>query len=187
MIDLEPLPDQEFEFAEKVVGGSVPRQYIPGVEKGVREALGHGILAGYPVINVRVTLTDGSYHSVDSSEMAFKIAASQAFKQAAQAARPVILEPVYRLRITVPVEYTGDIISDLNGKRAQVQGANPNDDGSTTVEALAPLAEVQRYSTDLRQMTQGQGYFAMEFDHYQPVPAHLTDSIVAAAKAQAEH
>ena len=108
-------------------------------------------------------------------------------EQAAQAARPVILEPVYRLQITVPGEYTGDIISDLNGKRAQVQGANPNEDGSTTIEALAPLAEVQRYSTDLRQMTQGQGYFAMEFDHYQPVPAHLTDSIVAAAKAEAEH
>jgi elongation factor G len=187
VIDLEPLPDQDFEFAEKVVGGSVPRQYIPGVEKGVREALEHGVLAGYPVINVKVTLTDGSYHTVDSSEMAFKIAASQAFKQAVQAARPVILEPVYLLHITVPSDYTGDIISDLNSKRAQVQGANPNEDGSTTIDALAPLAEVQRYSTDLRQMTQGQGYFSMAFDHYQPVPAHLTDGIVAAAKAQAEH
>src|ERR687885_1494218 len=119
--------------------------------------------------------------------MTSKTAASHTSKRAGRAARPVILEPVYRLQITVPGEYTGDIISDLNGKRAQVQGANPNDDGSTTVEALAPLAEVQRYSTDLRQMTQGQGYFAMEFDHYQPVPAHLTDSIVAAAKSQAEH
>lgn len=188
VIDLEPLPDKEFEFTEKIFGGAVPRQYIPGVEKGVREALQHGLLAGYPVVNVKVTLTDGSYHPVDSSEMAFKIAASQAFKQAAQAARPVLLEPIVELRITVPGEFTGDIISDLNGKRAQVHGANPSDDGTTTIEALAPLAEVQRYSTDLRQLTQGQGVFTMTFDHYQPVPAHLTEQIVTAAKARAnEH
>lgn len=182
VIDLEPLPEKDFEFAEKIFGGSVPRQYIPGVEKGVREALEHGILAGYPVTNVKVTLTDGSYHPVDSSELAFKIAASQAFKQAVQAARPVILEPVVLLAITVPDSYTGDIMSDLNGKRARVQGTTPAENSTTTIEALAPLAEVQRYSTDLRQMTQGQGTFTLAFDHYQPVPAHLTDSIVAAAK-----
>lgn len=181
VIDLEPLPDGEFEFVDKVVGGAVPRQYIPGVEKGVREALRHGLLAGYPVVNVRVTLTDGSFHPVDSSEMAFKIAASQAFKQAAQAARPVLLEPVVRLRTVVPSHYTGDIISDLNTKRAQVHGATPNDDGTSTIEALAPQAEVQRYSTDLRQLTQGQGYFSLEFDHYQPVPAHLADAVAANA------
>ncbi|CAA9581725.1 MAG: Elongation factor G-like protein TM_1651, partial [uncultured Thermomicrobiales bacterium] len=183
VIDLEPLPDKEFEFAEKIFGGSVPRQYIPGVEKGVRESLERGLLAGYPMVNVKVTLTDGSYHPVDSSEMAFKIAASQAFKQAAQAAQPVILEPVMALKITVPGDHTGDIISDLNGKRAQVQGATPGDDGLSTIEALAPLAEVQRYATDLRQLTQGQGSFTMEFDHYQRVPQHLMDGIVAAAKA----
>jgi elongation factor G len=183
VIDLEPLPDGEFEFAEKIFGGSVPKQYIPGVEKGVREALERGLLAGYPMVNVRVTLTDGSYHPVDSSEMAFKIAASQAFKQAAQAAQPVLLEPVMALQIVVPNDFTGDIISDLNAKRAQVQGANPGDDGQTTVEALAPLAEVQRYATDLRQLTQGQGSFTMAFDHYQRVPGHLTDSVVAAASA----
>ena len=184
VIDMEPLPDQDFEFAEKIVGGTVPRQYIPGVEKGVRESLEHGPIAGYPVVNVKVTLTDGSYHSVDSSEMAFKIASSQAFKQAMQAAHPTLLEPVMALRITVPGGYTGDIISDLNGKRAHVQGANPEDDGTTIVEALAPLAEVQRYATDLRQLTQGQGIFEMSFDHYQKVPPHLTDAIIAAAKAQ---
>lgn len=183
VIDVEPLADHEFEFVDKVVGGAVPRQYIPGVEKGVREALGHGLIAGYPVVNVRVTLTDGSFHPVDSSEMAFKIAASQAFKQAAQAARPVLLEPIVRLHTVVPSDYTGDIISDLNTKRAQVHGATPNDDGTSTIEALAPQAEVQRYSTDLRQLTQGQGYFTVEFDHYQPVPAHLAETVAASAQA----
>ncbi len=184
VIDLEPLPDKDFEFTEKIFGGSVPKQYIPGVEKGVRESLERGTLAGYPVVNVKVTLTDGSYHPVDSSEMAFKIAASQAFKQAVQSAQPALLEPVMALKITIPNDYTGDIISDLNTKRAQVQGANPAEDGLTVIEAVAPLAEVQRYATDLRQLTQGQGYFTMEFDHYQRVPGHLTETIVAAAKGE---
>jgi elongation factor G len=182
VIDMEPLPEQDFEFAEKIVGGTVPRQYIPGVEKGVRESLERGPIAGYPVVNVKVTLTDGSYHTVDSNEMAFKIASSQAFKEAMQKAQPTLLEPMMAMKITIPSAYTGDIISDLNGKRAHVQGANPNDDGSTVIEALAPLAEVQRYATDLRQMTQGQGVFEMEFDHYQKVPPHLADTIIAAAK-----
>ena len=186
VIDLEPLPDKDFEFTEKIFGGSVPKQYIPGVEKGVREALQHGVLAGYPVVNVRVTLTDGSYHAVDSSEMAFKIAASQAFKQAVQAAQPVLTEPVMLLRISVPSDLTGDIISDLNSKRAQMQGAMLTDDGLTVIEALAPLAEVQRYATDLRQPTQGQGSFTMQLDHYQRVPGHLTDTIVATAQAEAK-
>jgi elongation factor G len=186
VIDMEPLPDQDFEFAEKIVGGTVPRQYIPGVEKGVRESLERGPIAGYPVVNVKVTLTDGSYHTVDSNEMAFKIASSQAFKMAMEKASPTLLEPVMAMKITIPSAFTGDIISDLNGKRAHVQGALPNDDGTTVIEAVAPLSEVQRYATDLRQMTQGQGVFEMQFDHYQKVPPHLADQIIAAAKAGEE-
>lgn len=184
-IDVAPS-EQEFEFEESIFGGSVPRQYIPAVEKGVREAMGEGILAGFPVVNVKVTLTDGSYHNVDSSEMAFKLAASQAFKKAAQAAQPVILEPVLKIEVTVPDAYTGDVMGDLTTKRAHVTGMTPNGSGSTTIEATVPSAEVQRYATDLRSITQGRGTFTSEFSHYQQVPAHLTDAIVSAHKAKQE-
>lgn len=184
-IDVAPS-EQDFEFAESIFGGAVPRQYIPAVEKGVREAMEEGILAGFPVVNVKVTLTDGSYHNVDSSEMAFKLAASQAFKKAAQAAQPVILEPVLRIEVTVPDAYTGDVMGDLTTKRAHVTGMTPNGSGSTTIEATVPSAEVQRYATDLRSITQGRGTFTTEFSHYQQVPAHLTDAIVSARKAKQE-
>lgn len=184
-IDVSPT-EQEFEFEESIFGGSVPRQYIPAVEKGVREAMEEGILAGFPVVNVKVTLTDGSYHNVDSSEMAFKLAASQAFKKAAQAAHPVILEPVMHIAVTVPDSYTGDVMGDLTTKRAHVTGMNPNGSGATTIEATVPAAEVQRYATDLRSITQGRGTFTTEFSHYQQVPAHLTDAIVSAHKAKQE-
>jgi elongation factor G len=184
-IDVSPT-DQDFEFAETIFGGSVPRQYIPAVEKGVREAMEEGILAGFPVVNVKVTLTDGSYHNVDSSEMAFKLAASQAFKKAAQAANPVILEPVVKLSVTVPDSNTGDVMGDLNTKRAHVSGMNPNGNGTTTIEATVPAAEVQRYATDLRSITQGRGTFTTEFSHYQEVPAHLTNQIIAQHKARQE-
>ncbi len=185
-LDIEPIPEGEFEFQEKIVGGVVPKQFIPAVEKGVREALDEGLLAGYPVVHVRVTLTDGSYHNVDSSEMAFKIAAAQAFKKGALQAKPVLLEPVVLLRVTVPEAYMGEVMTDLNGKRGHLQGMAPNENGSTTIEALVPSAEVQRYATDLRSITQGRGSFHMEFHHYQPVPAHLTDGIVSEAKARQE-
>ncbi len=185
-LDLEPIEDGNFQFEEKIVGGVVPKGYIPAVEKGVREALDEGILAGFPVTKLRVTLTDGSYHTVDSSEMAFKIAASQAFKKGAMAAKPIILEPIMHIKVTVPEAYMGDVMSDLNGKRAQVQGMIPGDDGMTTIEAIAPAAEIQRYATDLRSITQGRGSFTSSFSHYQPVPAHLTDTIIASAKAKAE-
>lgn len=185
-LDIEPVPEGEFEFQEKIVGGVVPKQFIPAVEKGVREALDEGLLAGYPVVHVRVTLTDGSYHTVDSSEMAFKIAAAQAFKKGALQAKPVLLEPVDLLRVTVPEAYMGDVMTDLNGKRGQLQGMAPGENGLTTIEALVPAAEVQRYATDLRSITQGRGSFQMEFHHYQPVPAHLTDGIVSEAKARQE-
>jgi elongation factor G len=184
-LEIEPLPrGSGFEFGERVVGGSVPRNFVPAVEKGVREALPEGIQAGYPVVDVRVTLTDGSYHPVDSSEMAFKIASSQAFRKASEEAQPVLLEPVMDLAIVVPDQFVGDVMSDLNGKRARVQGMDP-DNGSTTVHAQAPLAEVQRYSTDLRSITQGRGTFSMEFSHYEEVPAHVAQQVIAEHKKQA--
>ena len=184
-IDVEPA-EEDFQFEEKIFGGSVPRQYIPAVEKGVREAMEEGILAGFPVVNIKVTLTDGSYHNVDSSEMAFKLAASQAFKKAAQSANPVILEPVLNVAVTVPDAYTGDIMGDLTVKRAHVSGMTPASDGYTTIEATVPAAEVQRYATDLRSLTQGRGTFTSTFSHYQQVPSHLTDSIIAAHRARQE-
>ncbi len=185
VLTIEPNMGGEFEFRDTVVGGSVPKNFIPAVEKGIREALHEGFLAGFPVSNVRVTLTDGKYHPVDSSEMAFKIAGSQGFKEAAQKAHPVLLEPVYKMEITVPDSYTGDIMSDLNSKRARVHGMNPGR-GFTTIEADAPLAEVQRYATDLRSLTQGRGTFEMHFDRYETVPAHLQDAIIKESHARHE-
>lgn len=183
-LDLEPLPDADFEFDETIVGGVVPKQFIPAVEKGVREAMEEGVLAGYPVVNVKVTLVDGSYHSVDSSELSFKIAAAQAFRKGQAAAKPILLEPIMRLWVTVPDTYTGDVMSDLNGKRAQVLGMTPGENGRTTIEALVPLAELQRYATELRSLTQGRGTFRTEFSHYQPVPQHLAESIIQQSRAR---
>jgi elongation factor G len=185
-LELEPLPDSEFEFGEKVFGGSVPRNFFPAVEKGVREGLESGPVAGYPVVNVKVTLTDGSYHSVDSNEMSFKIASKEAFKRGVLQGKPVLLEPILTLRVTAPDNYTGDVMSDLNTKRAQVSGMDPGSNGSTTIEALVPAAEVQRYATDLRSITQGRGTFTTVFSHYQPVPAHIADQIKAAAAKQGD-
>jgi elongation factor G len=185
-LELEPLPESDFEFGERVFGGSVPRNFYPAVEKGVREALESGPLAGFPVVNVRVTLTDGSYHAVDSNEMSFKIAAREAFKKGVLQAKPLLLEPMMTIKVTIPEGFTGDVMSDLNGKRAQVSGMTPGANSSTTIEAVAPAAEIQRYATDLRSITQGRGTFTTEFSHYQPVPAHLADQIRAQAKAQQE-
>ena len=186
VIELEPLPDAEFEFGERIVGGVVPRNFIPAVEKGIREALSEGVLAGYPVVNVKAVLYDGSFHPVDSSEMAFKLAASQAFKEGMQQGRPVLLEPVMNMEITVPDDYTGDIMSDLNGRRGRVLGMNPQGNGFTLVEALAPLSEVQRYVSDLRSVTQGRGNFHMTFDHYEAVPAHVADKVIEEARKRRE-
>lgn len=184
---LDVCPSEEpFEFAETIFGGAVPRQYIPAVEKGVREAMEEGILAGLPVINVKVTLTDGSYHAVDSSEMAFKMAAIQAFRKAAESANPVILEPVHSLHVTIPDSYTGDVMSDLTSKRAHVTGMIPGDNGHSTIEAVVPASEVQRYATDLRSITQGRGTFTTEFSHYQQLPSHLIDSVIKTVKAKQE-
>lgn len=183
VISIEPDADHDFAFADTVVGGTVPKHFIPAVEKGVREALHEGALAGFPMAHVKVTLSDGKYHAVDSSEMAFKIAGAQGFREAAQKAHPILLEPIYHLEITVPDSFTGDIMSDLNVKRGRVQGLNP-DHGFTVIDADAPLAEVQRYATDLRSLTQGRGTFAMHFDHYEPVPAHLQDAVIKQSLAR---
>ena len=181
-LELEPLPDGDFAFEERVVGGAVPRNFYPAVEKGVRDGLDAGPVAGYPVVNVRVTLTDGSYHAVDSNEMAFKIASKEAFKKGVLQAKPVLLEPMLNLHVTVPESYTGDVMSDLNTRRAHVSGMTPGAAGATTIDALVPAAEVQRYATDLRSISQGRGSFTTDFSHYQQVPAHIVDQVKAAAQ-----
>ncbi|MGI6621049.1 MAG: elongation factor G [Bacillota bacterium] len=182
-IEFEHNPDQEFEFVDKIFGGAVPRQYIPAVEKGLREAMQEGVLAGYPVVNLRATLYDGSFHPVDSSEMAFKIAASLAFKKGCSEARPVLLEPIVKVEVTVPEQYMGDIMGDLNKKRGRILGMESKGN-IQVIKALAPLAEMQKYAIDLRSMTQGRGLFTMEFDHYEEVPDHIAAQIIEQAQKE---
>lgn len=182
-LQLDPLaPGAQFEFVDSIFGGAVPRQYIPAVEKGVKEALHTGILAGYPMVDVKVTLTDGSYHTVDSSEMAFKIASTMALRKGALQAKPVLLEPVYSVEVIVPESYMGDVIGDLNTKRGRIQGMEPIGGGLGRIKAQVPLAEMFRYSIDLRSITQGRGTFDMMFSHYEDVPARLAETIIAGAK-----
>ena len=183
-LKIEPLPrGSGFEFVNKIVGGSVPRNFIPAVEKGAHEAMLEGVLAHYPLVDVRVTLYDGKEHPVDSSEIAFKLAGAQALKQGALEANPVLLEPIATLHITVPEANTGDVMSDLNGKRGKVLGMTPH--GSlTTIEAHAPVAEVQRYATDLRSITQGRGHYTMEVSHYEEVPAHVLQRMIQSAEQE---
>jgi elongation factor G len=181
-IELEPLPrGAGYEYVDKVVGGVVPRQYIPAVDKGIHEAMRHGILAGFPVQDFRVSLYDGSHHSVDSSEMAFKIAGSMAFKEALAQATPILLEPVMRMEITVPDDCIGDVIGDMNSRRGKVLGVEPQS-GSQVVQVLVPMAEILKYSQDLRSMTSDRGLFSLEFDHYDEVPPHMSAKIIAAVK-----
>ena len=183
-LELEPLSrGGGFEFAKKIVGGAIPQNYIPSVEKGVNEAKQEGDLAGYPVVDVKVTLYDGSFHPVDSSDIAFKIAGAQALKRGLSEGQPVLLEPIMNLNITVPEMYTGDIASDLNTKRGRILGMNPSE-GINVIEARAPYAELLRYAIDLRSMTQGRGNFVMEFDHYDEVPAHLSQKVIANKKKE---
>ncbi|MGB6873170.1 MAG: elongation factor G [Dehalococcoidia bacterium] len=181
-LELEPLSrGGGFEFAKKIVGGAIPQNYIPSVEKGVNEAKQEGDLAGYPVVDVKVTLYDGSFHAVDSSDIAFKISGAQALKKGLSQGQPVLLEPIMNLTITVPEMYTGDIASDLNTKRGRVLGMNPGD-GINVIDAQASYAELLRYAIDLRSMTQGRGDFVMEFDHYEEVPAHVSQKVIADTK-----
>jgi elongation factor G len=182
LLELEPLPrGGGFEFAKKIVGGAIPHNYIPSVEKGVNEAKQEGVLAGYPVVDVKVSLYDGSFHAVDSSDIAFKIAGAQALKKGLSQGQPVLVEPIMNLTITVPEMYTGDITSDLNTKRGRVLGMNPAN-GINVIEAQAPYAELLRYALNLRSLTQGRGSFVMGFDHYEEVPAHLSQKIIADKK-----
>jgi elongation factor G len=175
---------EPFIFEEKVVGGSVPRNFIPAVEKGLREAIEKGTLAGYPVVNIKATLLDGSYHPVDSSEMAFKQAAHIAFKKGMETAQPILLEPVMRVTIFIPDDYMGDIMGDMNKRRGRILGIEPDEMGYQKVFAEAPEAEMFKYATDLRSMTQARGYFSMEFNRYEEVPMQLAIKIVEEAKAE---
>jgi len=186
LLELEPLDNgKDFEFTDRVVGGAVPRNFFPAVEKGIRDALAEGPIAGFPVVNVRATLYDGSYHDVDSNEMAFRIAAKEAFKKGFMSGQPTLLEPIMKIRVEVTEQFLGDVMSDLNTRRGQVTGMDTNEDGTTVIEAEVPGGEIQRYATDLRSMTQGRGTFTSEFVRYQPVPHHLVDKIIAEVKEPA--
>ena len=182
---IEPMaPGSGYEFVDKIFGGAVPRQYIPAVDKGMQECLLEGPLSGAPVVDIRVTLLDGSYHPVDSSEMAFKMAASIAFKKAMEKCKPVLLEPIYNLNVTCADSMMGDVIGDLNTKRGRVLGMQSIEDGMSVVSAQVPYAEIAEYAVDLRAITQGLGTFEMKFDHYEDVPANIAKKIVEAKAAE---
>lgn len=181
----EPLPDKDFEFTETIFGGVVPKNYHPAVEKGVREAMSEGIQAGYPVTNLKVTLFDGSYHDVDSSEMSFKIAANMCFKKGVEKAQPVIMEPIMNVEVFVPEQFMGDIISDMNGKRGRIQGMEPQGKWQI-IKAQVPMSEMYRYAIDLKSITQGRGSFRMGFDHYEDVPHQIAKEIVEKAAKEQE-
>ncbi|TFG35703.1 MAG: elongation factor G, partial [Desulfobacterales bacterium] len=183
-IEMEPLPrGGGFQFEDKIVGGVIPRQYIPAVEKGVIEAMEKGTLAGYPMVDVKVALVDGSFHAVDSSEMAFKISGSLAFKKAAQEANPVLLEPIMNMTIYIPGECVGDVIGDLNGRRGRVMGMD-SQSNAEIVTAQVPMAEMLEYAPNLTSITGGRGTYSAEFSHYEEVPAQIAEKIIAAANKQ---
>ncbi|MBU5438692.1 elongation factor G [Tissierella sp. MSJ-40] len=184
-IRFEPC-EENFVFAEEVFGGAVPRNFFPAVEKGLRDSIEHGVLAGYPVVNLKAVLFDGSYHPVDSNEMAFKIAASLAFKKGMEAAKPVLLEPIVKVEILIPEDYMGDVMGDMNKRRGRILGMEPQEDGSQLVIAEAPQAEMFEYAIDLRSMTQARGSFTMEFNRYEEVPGNIAEKIIAEAKAEKE-
>lgn len=184
VLEIEPLErGLGFVFENKIVGGVVPKEYIPAIEKGVVEALQGGVLAGYPVVDLKVALVFGSYHDVDSSEMAFKIAGSMAVKDGVKKAKATILEPIMKVEVIVPEEYLGDTMGDLNSRRGKILGMH-NRSGAQVIEALVPLAGMFGYATDLRSMTQGRGLFSMLFNSYEQVPKVVADEIIAKANAQ---
>jgi len=186
-IRLEPLErGAGYEFVNEVTGGAVPTNYIPAVEKGIQDAMAAGPLARYPVVDVRVILDDGSSHPVDSSDLAFRLAGQIAMKKAMAEAQPVLLEPVVLAEITCPEEIMGDVMSDLSGRRGRVQGTEPVGGGMVMVKALVPLAEMLTYSSDLTSMSQGRASYSMEMSHYEEVPAHLQEQIMAKRKTGEE-
>ena len=181
---IEPLEaGKGYEFANEVVGGVIPKEYIPAVDKGVQEQVANGVLAGYPVVDVKVTVYDGSYHEVDSSEMAFKIAGSMAFKSGFMKANPVLLEPLMKVEVETPEEYMGDVIGDLNRRRGLVEGMEDGPTGKI-VHAMVPLAEMFGYATDLRSQTQGRASYVMEFGHYAEAPKNIAEAVIAARQTK---
>src|SRR5512143_179679 len=183
-IEIEPRePGEGFEFENKIVGGAIPKEYIPAVEKGVKEAMDGGILAGFPMVDIKCKLFDGSYHDVDSSEMAFKIAGSMGFKAAAAKAGPVILEPVMSVEVVVPEEYMGDVIGDLNSRRGRIQGMEPRGNAQV-IQSVVPLSQMFGYATDLRSATQGRATYTMQFSHYEEVPKGIADEIIAKVRGE---
>ena len=183
-IEMEPQPPGAgYLFVDKIVGGVIPQQYRPAVDKGIQEAMEKGVLAGYPMVDVKISLVDGSFHNVDSSEMAFKIAGSLAFKKAAQDAGLVLLEPIMNLSIRVGKEHVGDIMGDLNSRRGKVMGMD-SDEKNEIINAQVPMAEIQAYATDLTSMTGGRGTFTVAFSHYEVVPSHISEKIVAEKKIE---
>jgi elongation factor G len=179
VLEVEPLePGTGYEFVDKIVGGVVPKEYIQPVDNGIQEAMESGVLGGYPVVDVRATLVDGSYHEVDSSEMAFKIAGSMAMKEALKKADPVLLEPIMKVEVTVPEEYMGDVIGDINSRRGRIEGMEPQGNAQV-IRAFVPLAEMFGYATDLRSRTQGRGVYVMQLSHYEEVPASVMEKIIA--------
>ena len=180
LLEVEPLEKGKgFEFENKIVGGTIPREYIPAVENGIKEALSTGILAGYPIVDVKASLIDGSYHEVDSSEMAFKIAGSIGFKEAVQKAGPILLEPIMKVEVNAPEEFTGEVMGDLSSRRGNIEGMAPRTGGVTSITSLVPLSEMFGYATDLRSATQGRATFTMEFDHYAPVSESIKEKIIS--------
>lgn len=185
-LELAPLPrGNGFKFINKIVGGAIPRQYIPSVEKGIVGAMNEGVLAGYPIVDVQVTLYDGSFHNVDSSDMAFKIAGSMGFKKGVLECNPVLIEPIMNMEIIVPGEVMGDVIGDLNARRGKIMGVDPHGDNQT-IRANVPMADVLKYAPDLRSITGGRGNFTMEFSHYEEVQSHLAEKIIAQSKEEKE-
>jgi elongation factor G len=174
-----------FEFVDQIVGGAIPRQFIPAVEKGIAETMATGGVFGYPVVDVRVTCYDGKYHPVDSSEMSFKMAGSLGFKEAMAKAAPVLLEPISLLEVTVPLASQGDVMGDLNSRRGRVQGTEVGDAGESVIVALVPTSEITRYAIDLRSITGGRGRFAASHDHYDLLPQHLYDKVRRDTREQA--
>ena len=186
VIEFEPGETEDLTFEEKVFGGSVPRNFYPAVEKGLRESIQRGVLAGYPLVYLKATLLDGKHHPVDSSELAFKIAAQLAYKEGIPQASPIILEPIGYLAVTIPDTYMGDIMSDLSKRRGSPMGMNMNAEGMQVVEAEVPMGEMSSYAIDLRSMTQGRGSFTMRFERYQEAPAPVQEKIIEEAKHLAE-
>ncbi len=181
VVEFEPLPadyGKDFEFIDKIVGGTIPKEFIRPIENGIKEAMQAGVLAGYPVVGIRATLVHGSWHEVDSSEVAFKVAGSLALKEGVQRGGPVLLEPIMRIEVVVPDEYTGTVIGNLSARRAMIEGMEPRPGGSSSIKAMVPLGEMFGYATDLRNMSQGRGAFTMEFDKYSPAPGSITEEVI---------